>query len=656
MAESRTCPECHAELRADSPEGLCPECLFNDVIGSGSDQLAVREAMSTHSPGTAFVPPTPQELAPHFPQLEILELLGQGGMGMVYKARQVRLDRLVALKIMPREPGRDPAFAERFAREARALARLTHPRIVGVHDFGESGGWFYLLMEYVDGVNLRGLLSHGQLKPAEALRIVPQICEALQYAHEGGIVHRDIKPENILLDRGGNVKIADFGLAKLLGATTSDFTLTGSRQVVGTLRYMAPEQMEKPLEVDHRADIYSLGVVFYEMLTGELPLGRFAPPSQKAQVDHRLDEVVLRALEKQPEQRYQRASEVKTDVELLSGTRDRALTGSMPGRHPAPGRLAGRSDQAWLLIALFCAACIVFCFVYGITEANRPPATVEEINQRRPTPQVLATLAATVFLAAGVGLWALWQFIRELRVDIAVIRHAGWLLIPLVSAAYVVPVAVRLTTRVPEPGQSISIYVPISLLLAGGVGLWALWRFMRGPESPDHADGSEVRGQPASSERTPPPWRLTALIAIVYALSFSFPAYSGHHGPMSGYGCYLKALERLMSDGFVWLANPLLWLGGLALWFRQWRWAALLGLTAVGFALAAALPGTSPFDMGGNYFVGSWMWFASMALLAGGGFYCWYRPRLRLGRPGAKVVMPEIGAPILRFDGESSGS
>src|SRR5262249_37193086 len=149
----------------------------------------------------------------------------------------------------------------------------------------------------------------------QALPIVAQICDALQYAHEQGIVHRDIKPENILLDRQGRVKIADFGLAKLVGRSRSEFTLTGSRQIMGTLHYMAPEQQTSPQNVDHRADIYSLGVVFYEMLTGELPLGRFAPPSQKALVDGRLDEVVFRALETEPGRRYQRISAIKADVE-----------------------------------------------------------------------------------------------------------------------------------------------------------------------------------------------------------------------------------------------------------------------------------------------------------------------------------------------------
>src|SRR5262249_8498510 len=125
-------------------------------------------------------------------------------------------------------------------------------------------------------------------------------------------------PENILLDRKGRVKIADFGLAKLLGQEQGDQQLTGTHQVMGTLRYMAPEQMEGSRQVDHRADIYSLGVVFYEMLTGELPLGRFAPPSQKVQVDVRLDEVVLRSLEKEPEQRFQHASDVKVEVESIA--------------------------------------------------------------------------------------------------------------------------------------------------------------------------------------------------------------------------------------------------------------------------------------------------------------------------------------------------
>jgi predicted Ser/Thr protein kinase len=315
MTAAKACPQCGTALPADAPEGLCPKCLLQGGLGSGGASAAVGAGASTAAYWTSFKAPPPAELAPYFPQLEILELLGQGGMGAVYKARQPGLDRLVALKILPPEASRDMAFAERFTREAQALAKLNHPNIVGVYDFGRSGPLYYFCMEFVDGVNLRHTLRAGQLKPPEALRIVPQICDALQYAHEEGVVHRDIKPENVLLDKKGRVKIADFGLAKLLGCAPADYRLTGAQQVMGTPHYMAPEQVEKPLDVDHRADIYSLGVVFYEMLTGELPLGRFALPSEKVKVDVRLDEVVLRALAKDPERRYQHVSDIKTDME-----------------------------------------------------------------------------------------------------------------------------------------------------------------------------------------------------------------------------------------------------------------------------------------------------------------------------------------------------
>jgi predicted Ser/Thr protein kinase len=312
------CPECGAGLPEDAPEGLCPKCLLKGVISSAHEAAhsAADGATAAYS-GTAS--PSVEELAPLFPQFEILELIGQGGMGSVYKARQSSLDRLVAIKVLPSDAGKDPTFAERFNREARVLARLSHPNIVAIHDVGKAGDLFYFVMEYVDGVNLRQVMRDGQLRPEQALQIVPQICDALQYAHEEGVVHRDIKPENILLDRKGRVKIADFGLAKLLGRDKGNFTLTGSQQIMGTLYYMAPEQVERPLEVDHRADIYSLGVVFYEMLTGQVPVGRFAMPSEKAGTDAYLDKVVLHALEREPERRYQHVSDVKTDVE--SGAR-----------------------------------------------------------------------------------------------------------------------------------------------------------------------------------------------------------------------------------------------------------------------------------------------------------------------------------------------
>jgi tRNA A-37 threonylcarbamoyl transferase component Bud32 len=281
--------------------------------------LGTQERTAFSDPITPAKAPVPEEFAKWFPLLEILELLGQGGMGIVYKARQPKLDRLVALKVLPLEASRDPHFAERFAREAKALARLNHPNIVTVHDSGQAGEYFYFVMEFVEGTNLRQMMRTGQITAREALAIVPRICEALQYAHDEGVVHRDIKPENVLVDKKGRVKIADFGLAKLLGKESADLGLTASGAFMGTPKYMAPEQIEHPQEVDHRADIYSLGVVFYEMLTGELPLGRFAPPSKKVQVDVRLDEVVLRTLEKEPDLRYQHVSQLKDEVENISG-------------------------------------------------------------------------------------------------------------------------------------------------------------------------------------------------------------------------------------------------------------------------------------------------------------------------------------------------
>jgi predicted Ser/Thr protein kinase len=314
MDTMRVCVGCGAKLSSDAPQGLCPQCLLK----AGLDT----QVTPTSGAGQ-FVPPNPADLAKHFPQLEILELLGQGGMGVVYKARQPGLDRFVALKILSLDAGKDPSFAQRFALEARSLARLNHPNIVAVYDFGQTGGFYYFLMEYVDGTNLREMIRQKKLTPKEALAIVPKVCEALQFAHDEGIVHRDIKPENILIDKKGRVKMADFGLAKLLRKTPQDFQLTAPQTVMGTPHYMAPEQFERPQEVDHRADIYSLGVVLYEMLTGELPLGRFALPSTKVQIDVRLDEVVLRTLENKPERRYQHASDLQTELESITGMFDK---------------------------------------------------------------------------------------------------------------------------------------------------------------------------------------------------------------------------------------------------------------------------------------------------------------------------------------------
>src|ERR1019366_2594915 len=345
-AENRTCPSCGAAIPANAPEGICPKCLM------------AAAALATETGATGGKrpePPSLEQLAAAFPQLDVLEFIGRGGMGAVYKARQRQLDRIVALKVLPPGISGDPSFAERFTREAKALAKLMHPNIVALFEFGQADGIYYLLMEFVDGVSLGQLLRASRVSPREALAIVPQICDALQFAHDQGIVHRDIKPENILLDRRGRVKVADFGLAKLvlldgraelpLGQDAqqrapTDDALTAAGKVMGTPNYMAPEQMEHPNEVDHRADIYALGVVFYQMLTGELPGKHLEPPSSKVQIDVRLDEVVLHALEKEPERRYQQASEVKTAVETI-------VTRPRSNGHESAQTESAKSNQEW---------------------------------------------------------------------------------------------------------------------------------------------------------------------------------------------------------------------------------------------------------------------------------------------------------------------
>lgn len=300
------CPQCHAPLPLDAPQGLCPTCLMA-VAGLATDQGTL--------PLTAADLPELVDIAVAFPDLEVIEKIGQGGMGVVFKARQPKLDRLVALKVLPKGLAATPGFPERFTREGRVLARLSHPSIVTVHDFGESGGYCFLIMEYVDGVNLRQAMRAGRFTPEQALKLVPDVCAALQAAHEHGVLHRDIKPENLLLDTKGRIKIADFGIAKLLDDRGADLLLTQSGAKLGTAPYMAPEQIEQPSTVDHRADIYSLGVVLYEMLTGELPLGKFAAPSEKSAVGGNIDEIVFRALEKERGRRQQSAGEFKTQIE-----------------------------------------------------------------------------------------------------------------------------------------------------------------------------------------------------------------------------------------------------------------------------------------------------------------------------------------------------
>lgn len=285
------------------------------------------------------------------PGFELIEILGRGGMGEVWRARQRSLGREVAVKLLPPKLAKDPESIARFEKEATALAALSHAHIIQIIDRGMAGDHYYFAMEYVVGRSLRDLINDGPVPPRQALKQTLQICRAIEYAHEKQIIHRDLKPENILLDAVGQVKVADFGLA---GFANSDprLHLTGTAVAMGTINYMAPEQRRDAKNVDGRADIYSLGVVLYELLTGELPIGRFKLPSEKvAHLDPRVDGMVAKMLETDPNARYARAGELAADLEAVLGaiSSDGLPSVSAPGSRPAP--LTGASSKPKQLIA-----------------------------------------------------------------------------------------------------------------------------------------------------------------------------------------------------------------------------------------------------------------------------------------------------------------
>ena len=362
------CPRCQGEfpLAAGAP-AQCPQCLLG---------LALTPTPTANAGPAA---PSLAELQPLFPDYQLETLIGRGGMGIVYRARHHKLDRPVALKLLLPDLVGDPQFVERFEREAKALAKLDHPGIVRIHDFGTASAFCFLVMEFVDGATLRDLLAAGNLSPADVLGMAPQLCDALQYAHEHRIVHRDIKPENILVDGEGRVRLADFGLAKLMGQDSAALGLTRTRQGLGTPHYMAPEQVHAANQVDHRADLYSLGVVLYEMLTGELPIGRFQPPSAKAADARRFDPVVMKSLENDPALRYQNASDVKRDVQATGPGGDAPRSASAPtGTNTPNERPAARPTLPWH--AWLCTSIILLATFMTWAHIETDPTVVEHLR------------------------------------------------------------------------------------------------------------------------------------------------------------------------------------------------------------------------------------------------------------------------------------
>ncbi|MBI3271007.1 MAG: serine/threonine protein kinase [Planctomycetes bacterium] len=246
--------------------------------------------------------------------------LSAGGMAYVYHATQLSLNRKVALKVLARSLAQEPLFVQRFARESDILAGLSHPNIITIHDKGFDQGCYYFAMELVEGCTLRSMIAKKVLSPAETFRLLGDICGALHYAHRRGVIHRDMKPSNVLVDQDGHVKVADFGIAHLArkeGAPVTELTMTHVR--LGTHHYMAPEQQFDARSVDGRADIYALGVMLYEMLTGQLPLGSFDPASSKVPgLDSRVDAVIERALRTDPDLRYANPGELATILRQIA--------------------------------------------------------------------------------------------------------------------------------------------------------------------------------------------------------------------------------------------------------------------------------------------------------------------------------------------------
>jgi serine/threonine protein kinase len=299
-----SCRKCGSSGISDETYGLCPACLLAGF-------------MTPPGRKGPWEAPAAEELAAMLPQYEIEGLLGRGGMGAVYRGRQADLDRRVAIKILPANLGDDGQdYAARFKLEARAMARLKHPGIVTVYDFGQTAeGLLYFVMEFVEGMDVHAMIAReGRLHSANAIAIAAHVCEALHYAHSHGIVHRDIKPANVIVGYDGQVRVADFGLAKVVNPdATSALTMSGT--VMGTPNYLAPEALVFGMEIDHRADVYAVGVMLYHMLTGRVPYGAFEMPSfQVPGLDPRLDTIVAKAMREDPAHRYQSAEAMRHDL------------------------------------------------------------------------------------------------------------------------------------------------------------------------------------------------------------------------------------------------------------------------------------------------------------------------------------------------------
>lgn len=318
---------------------------------------------------SSFEAPSPEHLAELLPQYDIQAFIAQGGMGAVYRGRQSSLDRDVAVKVLPKELGADPEFRESFRTEAKAMARLNHPNLIGVYDFGDADGMPYIVMEYVEGCSLHESAWNQVVDPAQAVSIVKAICEGLAHAHEHGIIHRDIKPANILLNLRAQPKIGDFGLAN-----PTDSEELGL--VMGTPGYTAPEVFQDAAQAGPLADLYSVGVILHQLLTGIDPAGSEGPPAQ-ATGNLRLDACWRKATHVNPSQRYASVAAMGEELEKWSTSKPGTLVagGAVPSSlapaRPAPqlvSQSSGGGGGMFVKVAIIAILGVVVVFTYQLLQ------------------------------------------------------------------------------------------------------------------------------------------------------------------------------------------------------------------------------------------------------------------------------------------------
>lgn len=336
--------------------------------------------MSDSEHQVIFRAPIVEEVESLFPAYNVHALIACGGMGAVYQATQKSLDRVVAIKILPREFSTDEAFRTGFEAEAKAMAKLNHPNLIGVYDFGEVSGMLYIIMEYVAGKSLFHSANAVALDPDEASRIVADVCRGLAHAHEFGILHRDIKPSNILLDPQASPKIGDFGLARALESQIEE-----GEQIFGTPGYTAPEVVEPPFTIDHRADIFSVGVMLHELLVGKLPSADTRPPSQICGCSPRFDEIVKKATNPDPNQRYSSANDFAKALENPKAGLQRPMlaTGGKSGKgtaYTAKKHRQSSSSGLGVLVLFLVVAAVGVWYLTSQTQKRRdaPEVVVEE--------------------------------------------------------------------------------------------------------------------------------------------------------------------------------------------------------------------------------------------------------------------------------------